>query len=166
MGDHGARLLSPLFARRLVRRDRRTGAYQLNLADDDRLVLHELLPQFTALLDEPDHPVVRRLFPPAYTDPEHADEQEEYRRLMLDDLIARHREEFELVAATADAKTLSEEQLLAWTRALNSIRLILGTYLDVTEDDERRAPQTPEESLYHWLSYLLGEAIEALDGQT
>jgi hypothetical protein len=150
----------------MIRRDRRTGAYHLNLVDDDRAVLRELVPQFTALLDDPGHPVVRRLFPPAYSDPKDAEQQEEYRRLMLEDLVERHRDEFELVASTADARTLSEDQLLAWTRAINSIRLILGTYLDVTEDDESRTPQTPEETVYRWLSYLLGEAIDALDGQT
>ena len=92
--------------------------------------------------------------------------QDEYQRLMQDDLAERHREELELVARTADAETLSEGQLLAWTRALNSIRLVLGTYLDVSEDEEPDDPEIPEVQLYRWLTYVLGEAIEALSGQT
>ena len=77
----------------------------------------------------------------------------------------RHREEFDLLASTADAEHLTEEQLLAWTRALNSLRLVLGTVLDIQEGDEERRPGSPEESLYHWLTYLQGEAIDALAGE-
>jgi len=161
VGDHGARHLSPLLPRRLVRRDRR-GGFVLNLGDDDRAMLRQLAPQFSSLLDDPEQPVLRRLFPPAYADPAHIEQQEEYRRLMQEDLVARHRDEFELLVSTANAEHLSEEELLAWTRALNSLRLVLGTFLDVQEEDERRTPSSPEESIYHWLTYLLGEAIDAL----
>lgn len=162
MGDHGARHLSPLLPRRVIRPDRQ-GGYQLNLSGDDREALRQLAPQFSAMLDDPDQPALRRLFPPAYSDSVDAEHEEEYRRLMQEDLVARHRDELELLAQTASAEHLSEEQLLAWSRALNSLRLVLGTVLDVQEDDERRGPGTPEESLYQWLTYLLGEAIEAMD---
>jgi hypothetical protein len=137
----------------------------VHLRADDREVLRQLAPQFSELLDNPDQPVLWRLFPPAYSEAAHADREEEYRRLMQEDLIARHREEFDLVAATAGEEHLSEEQLLAWTRALNTLRLVLGTILDIKEGDEDRRPETPEESLYHWLTYLQGEAIDALAGE-
>jgi Domain of unknown function (DUF2017) len=138
------------------------------MSDEDRAVLRQLVPQFTSLLDDPDQPVVKRLFPPAYSDSDDSfvEQQQEYRRLMQDDLVQRHRQEFELLVNTADAKTLTEEQLLAWAGAINSIRLILGTYLDVSEDDQSPAPETTEEAVYRWLTYVLGEAIEALSGQT
>ncbi|HEX6394414.1 MAG TPA: DUF2017 family protein [Acidimicrobiales bacterium] len=129
-------------------------------------MLRGLAPQFVELLDDPSQPVLERLFPPAYSSPEHIEQQDEYRRLMQEDLVDRHREELELLASTAGAETLTEEQLLAWTRALNSLRLVLGTYLDVSEDDDRGAPESPEEAMYQWLTYILGEAIEALSGQT
>jgi hypothetical protein len=137
----------------------------LHLRADDREVLRQLVPQFQELLDNPDQPVLWRLFPPAYSETAHAEHQEEYRRLMQEDLVARHREEFDLLAATADAEHLTEEQLLAWTRALNSVRLVLGTVLDIQEGDEDRRPDTPQQSLYHWLTYLQGEAIDALAGE-
>jgi hypothetical protein len=165
VGDHGARQLSPLFARRIIRRDRQSGGYRLDLDDDEREILRQLVPQIVTLLDQPDQPVLERLFPPAYSEDVDADKAAEYRRLMQEDLVARHRDELQLIAATADAKTLTEEQLLGWTRALNSIRLVLGTYLDVSEDDEGRAPSTLEESVYGWLSFLLGEAVDALGDQ-
>ena len=165
MGDHGARQLSPLRPRRLVRRDRR-GGYVLNLSADDREALRQLVPQIAQLLDEPDQPVLQRLFPPAYADQQDAAHQEEYRRLMQEDLVDRHRQALELVASTADASHLTEEELSAWSRALNSIRLVLGTYLDVQESEEQRAPSSAEEAIYQWLSMLLGEAIDALASTT
>jgi Domain of unknown function (DUF2017) len=166
VGDHGARPLSPLFARKLIRRDRNTGDFQLNLSAEDRSILRQLAPQFIELLADPDQPVLKRLFPPAYSGPDDAERQAEYRRLMQEDLVDRHRQELELLAAKADARSLTPEELEAWSRALNGIRLVLGTYLDVSEEDEHRLPATTEESVYRWLTYLLGEAIEALSGQT
>jgi hypothetical protein len=163
VGDHGARQLSPLFPTRLVRWDRQAGAYRLGLSDNDRQVLRELAPQFSSLLEDPSHPVVRRLFPPAYSDPSHAEHEEEYRHLMLEDLVQRHRDEFELLAETAGAETLSEDQMFAWTRAVNSIRLVIGTYLDVSDEDVIHSPKTDDEAVYQWLSYLLEEALDAMD---
>jgi hypothetical protein len=154
-----------LFAKRLFEFNRKTGQYDVNLDDGDRTIMRELVPQFTEWLNDPTHPMLYRVFPPAYSDPAHVEQQDEYRRLMQDDLVESHRGELELVVSTADAKTLTEEQLLAWSRAINSIRLIIGTYLDVSEEDEGRAPETADESAYRWLTVLLGEAIDALSRQ-
>ena len=163
MGNHGARQLSPRLPRRLVKRNR-DGSYHLNLDAGDREVLRQLIPEFRALLDEPNQPVLRRLFPPAYSEAAYSEHQDEYRRLMQEDLVARHRDELDLLVSTAEATRLSEEELLGWTRALNSLRLVLGTFLDVQEGDEGREPASAEESVYRWLTYLQGEAIEALAG--
>lgn len=110
--------------------------------------------------------MLERLFPPAYSSPLHLDKQDEYRRLMQEDLVERHKDELELLASTAGAETLNEEQLLAWSRALNSVRLVLGTYLAVSEEHDELRPESAEDALYQWLTYLLGEAIAALSGQT
>jgi hypothetical protein len=165
VGDDGARQLTPLFARRLIE-PKSGGIYKLNLDGDERDILRTLGPQFAAMLDDPTQPVLERLFPPAYSNAEHLPLQDEYRRLMQDDLVDRHRDELELLASTAGSDTLTAEQLLAWSRALNSIRLVLGTHLDVAEEDEHRSPISPDEALYQWLTYVLGEVIEALDDQT
>lgn len=150
----------------MIRWDDRAGLYRVDLEAGFRQVLRELMDQFMELLSDPGAPVMQRLFPPAYSDPAHAEMQDEYRRLMQEDLVERRRAECQVVMASADSKELTEEQLLAWSRAINGIRLALGTYLDVGEDDPPRVPQTPEESAYHWLSLLLEETIEALSRQT
>lgn len=166
MGNDGAGHLSPLFDRRPIRWDAKTGEYRVELDGGLRQVLRELMQQFMQLLEDPDAPILHRVFPPAYSNQSDVSLQDEYRRLMQEDLVTRHREECEVVLASADAKALTEEQLLAWSRAINSIRLALGTYLDVSEDDPIAVPQTAEESAYRWLSYLLEETIEALSRQT
>ena len=146
----------------MVRWDGRAEAYRLNMEEGFRTILKELMQHFLDLLGDPDAPVLHRVFPPAYSDPADVERQDEYRRLMMEDLVERRRAECQMVLDLAGEKTLSEEQLLAWSRSINGLRLVLGTFLDVSEDDEPRPPQTPEESAYHFLSYLLEEAVEAM----
>ena len=46
---------------------------------------------------------------------------------------------------------------------LNSIRLVLGTRLDVSEEDEFdfEKSHSPEQTLFVWLAMLLEEAVSA-----
>ncbi|MGC8511835.1 MAG: DUF2017 family protein [Acidimicrobiales bacterium] len=162
MGDDGARQLIPRFSSRTFKWDAKTATYRIALDDGLRKVLGELMSQLLALLDDPGAPVMQRLFPPAYNQPTDLERQEEYRRLMQDDLVERHRDECRTVIASLSGTSLGEEQMLAWVKAVNSMRLVLGTYLDVQEDDRPRKPETPEESAYLWLSFLLEESVEAL----
>lgn len=166
MGDDGARHLSPLFARRLIRWDAKAGVFRVELDGRLREVLRELMQQFLRMLDDPGAPVLQRVFPPAYSDPTHVALQDEYRRLMQDDLAERRRAEVQTVLDSVEARTLSEEQVLAWSRAVNGLRLALGTHLDVKEEEPIRVPRTAEESAYQWLSWLLEETVEALSGKT
>ena len=166
MGDDGARQLSPLFDRSTLRWDEREKVYRLNLDEAFRQILRELMQQFMDMLEDPDAPVLHRLFPPAYSDPGDVGLQDEFRRLMMEDLVERRRAECQMVLETAAEKTLTVDQLLAWTRTINSLRLALGTYLDVSEDDPPGPPESAEESAYYWLGWLLEEAVEALSRRT
>jgi hypothetical protein len=69
----------------------------------------------------PKDDVFRRLFPPAYTNDEAA--EQEYRRLVGSELDQSRSLALDTLSKTADATELSEEQLDAWVRALNDIRL-------------------------------------------
>jgi hypothetical protein len=165
VGDHGARQLSPIFDRRTLRWDDKAGVYRLNLDDGLRTILKELMEQFLDMLSDPGAPVLHRLFPPAYSDPGDIERQEEYRRLMMEDLVERRRADGQMVLDLAAEKTLSEEQLMAWSRSINGLRLVIGTYLGVSDDDELRAPQSAEESAYQFLSFLLEEAVDAMSAR-
>ena len=66
---------------------------------------------------------------------------------------------------TVENERLDQEQLHAWSRALNELRLVLGTRLDVAEDMvevEPEDPRAPAFALYGYLSWLQGEIVEAL----
>ena len=70
-----------------------------------------------------------------------------------------------MVAETAEADTLSEAELNAWLSAVGSIRLVLGTRLDVSEDmtpPDPSDPTAPEYALYELLGQLQYLMIDVL----
>ena len=150
---------------RRVRRTRK-GDFELRITAEERDLLRSLPGQLRELL-ETDDPSLQRLFPPAYLgEPER---EAEYRRLMRDELLASRQASLDVMEATIDEKRLNEDQILAWLAALNDLRLVLGTRLDVTEDmyneevdpDDARAPAL---ALYTYLGWLEEEVVAALSG--
>jgi hypothetical protein len=115
--------------------------------------------QLNAILRE-DDASLRRLFPPAYADD--PEREAEYQGLMREDLLGRRHAAHEIMARTIDADDLDGEELNAWLATLNDFRLVLGTKLDVREDD--RGDDTPEYALYRYLTYLEEVVVEALAG--
>lgn len=145
---------------------RRGGGYRVRLPTAERELLRALPGQLRELLGS-DDPSLARLFPPAYADD--ADADAEYRDLvgasLLDDKLAALR----TLERTADAEELDEEGLAAWLGALESLRLVLGTQLDVREDAGALPvapdhPDAPRWALYGWLSWLQEEVVAALAG--
>jgi hypothetical protein len=147
--------------RRPIKRTR-AGLYQLNLGPGERGLLAALAPQLRELLADPDQPGLRRLFPPAYGDDADAAHQDEYRRLMQEDLVERHGAALDVLTQTANAEELDAEQMEAWMRALNHLRLVIGTRLDVTEEDDPAAHDDPDHQVYYLLGYLQECVVEAL----
>jgi hypothetical protein len=119
-----------------------------------------------AVLTDTDDPGLRRLFPPAYSSPEHREHADEYRRLMTEDLVQRHQDSLDILERTADVDELSPEEMEAWMRSLNSLRLVLGTRLGVTEDDDVSNHMSAEFALYYFLGYLQECVVEALSGES
>jgi hypothetical protein len=145
----------------------RNGTFELRLPADERELLRSLLPQMRAVLTQEGGPdeAVERLFPVAY--PTDEDRQTEYRLLVHDELLESHLGALKVLEETAGADRLDADQLSAWMRAVNEVRLVLGTRLGVTEDgDERlldpRDPRAPSFAVYDYLTYLQGEIIDAL----
>ncbi len=159
--------------RRRVKRAR-GGGFELRIPADERELLRSVGPQLREVLvreaagaQQGEDSAVARLFPVAYPDDE--DRQTEYRLLVHDELLSSHLGALAVLEETADAERLDEDQLLAWMRALNHVRLVLGTRLDVTEEGDERPsspsdPRTPAFAVYDYLTYLQGEIIEALSG--
>src|SRR5262249_31501497 len=97
------------------------------------------------------------LFPPAYSDDPLAND--EYERLMHDDLLAERTASLDVFERTVDARKVNEEQLLAWMSSVNDIRLILGTRLDVTEEMydlpiDDTTPTANKLRIYHYVGWL------------
>ena len=145
----------------------KNGNYKIDLATDHRKLLTQLVEQLRdSLATTTDDANLRRLFPTAYNND--AKKDAEYQRLMRDELIASRLDSI----ATVDAflgddklKIISFSQLDAFCAALNSVRLVLGTLLNVGEIDDdldEDDPRHDELALYNFLSWLLDGAISAL----
>jgi len=134
----------------------------------ERDVLRTLPGQLRALLTGTDvaaNPDLRRLFPPAY--PDDPEKAAEYDGMVRDDLMAGRLSAIEVMERTIDSDKLSEDELLAWLSAINDLRLVLGTRLDVPEDlselDVRPGDLRAEGlALYAYLSIFEEDAVAAL----
>jgi Domain of unknown function (DUF2017) len=151
-------------AKRGIKRDRKAGGYLLNLPPEERALLRSLPAQFRDVL-QTDDPSLRRIFPPAYTDDD--DANDEFQRLMREELLEGKLAALAIVEQTAGADHLTGEQLEGWLGALESLRLFLGTQLDVTEETyaielDPDDPSAPALALYSYLSWLQEQAVEAL----
>ena len=125
----------------------------------------------TLLLGPNDDDRMRRLFPTAYHQQGDREMDDEYQRLMREDLVASRLVGLgvidECLGARKNSVALTEAQLLAFVQALNGVRLVLGTMLDVSEehdldeiDDDH--PLVGEYHLYAFLSWVLDWCIRAL----
>ncbi|MGW0944355.1 DUF2017 domain-containing protein [Streptomyces sp. NPDC002623] len=142
--------------------------------------------------EPPADPVLRRLFPDAYTDPEgssgpkQADEQKahsaEFRRFTENDLRAGKRENALAVVRSLDALAsesageggavlkLSPAESQQWLRALNDLRLAIGSRLEITEEDDTdllyrlpdEDPRKPMVMAYLWLGGLQETLVTTL----
>lgn len=159
--------------RRRVRRAA-DGRFELRIPADERDILRSVGPSLREILvdratsiEPGEDEAVDRLFPEAYPDDD--ERQAEFRLLAHDQLLESHLGALAVLEETVDADRLDEEQLLAWMRALNHVRLVLGVRLEISEDrDERpRSPRDPRSAafaVYDYLTYLQGEIIEVLAG--
>jgi uncharacterized protein DUF2017 len=145
--------------------ERRGDGARLRLPKEERQLLRELVANLEARLsDETGDDDLRRLFPPAYdTAP---DDEAEYRRLQRGELVDGHRQALRVVESTIERDQLTGEELDAWLKALNELRLVLGTGLDITEESymrwpDPRDPDARERALYLYLSALQEEAVAA-----
>ena len=128
----------------------------------------------------PEHgadPVRDRLFPRAYVDPTEDRAERDFQSVVHDDLVLAKTTG---LTAITDALDQGRERrgrtevmvataaLEGWIGGLNDVRLVLGTVLGVTDDDndgEGRAPVTLERAGYQWLTEVQGMLIAVLMGE-
>ncbi|MDX3576145.1 MULTISPECIES: DUF2017 domain-containing protein [unclassified Streptomyces] len=142
--------------------------------------------------EPPADPVLRRLFPDAYTDPEatpgprEADEQKahsaEFRRYTENDLRAGKRENALTVVRSLDGLAseaaaeggavlkLTPQESQQWLRALNDLRLAIGSRLEITDEEDTdllyrlpdEDPRKPMVMAYLWLGGLQETLVTTL----
>ena len=148
--------------KRAVRRAK-DGSFQLRLTDDERDLVVDLAAQLRDLLVSEESDGLERLYPPAYAnDPER---DSEYRSMVHDDLLQKRLDAVDIIERTASATSLTEDEISAWMGAINDLRLVLGTRLDVTEDQGPVSlddPRAPAFAVYQYLTHLLAEIVHAL----
>jgi hypothetical protein len=154
-----------MFGLRRISRTR-AGAFRIRLPDPEREVLAHLVGELRQVLAAgTDQPDLRRLFPTAYHDDRERDR--EYQALVRDELLDRRLAALEVVETTVEADELDEAQLSAWMAAINDVRLVLGTRLDIGADPgpvDADDPEAPAVAAYEYLGFLLQEAVDALSG--
>jgi Domain of unknown function (DUF2017) len=146
--------------------------------DGDRFTVHvsrgvrgllvELCRQSRALLEAEDpssDPAVSRLFPPAY--PDDPLQNLEYEANLGAAPRSGKLEALDVVERTANASTLTEDELLAWIGVVNDLRLVLGTRIEITEEatDEDFPTGDPRHEtyrVYQFLGFLLQELLEGI----
>jgi hypothetical protein len=140
-----------------------SGEIRLRLPEDEQALLRGIAASTRALLADGDDLALRRLFPPAYDDPEL---EQEYRELTGGQLATGRERALQHLEATVDREVLSAQDADLWLRALNDVRLVLGTRLDVTEDLDwdglsPQDPRAPELAVYAYVSWIQEQLVAA-----
>jgi hypothetical protein len=163
------------------------GKITLKLDDAEHGVLSQLFEQMVELLDEPENesgadplaqllnmggstqisedPALARLFPDGYSDDEHA--SADFRRFTEQDLRAQKASALATVRGTLanwnGKASITDQQAQDWLKALNDLRLVLGTRLEITDEVETDfEADEPGIHLYNYLTYLQGTLIDSL----
>ncbi|HZX56708.1 MAG TPA: DUF2017 family protein, partial [Ilumatobacteraceae bacterium] len=136
--------------------------YAINIGDGERQLVARLLTELSQLLmGEAGDPRLVRIFPPAYHLADDASADAEYQRLMREELVASRLAGITTVnEALRSPDPISEETMISFVQAINGLRLVLGTILDVSEDQDpddidEDDPLAGELHLYNFLSWLL-----------
>ena len=163
------------------------GKLTLKLDDAELGVLSQLFEQMAELLEHPESesgadplakmlnmsgstqisedPALARLFPDGYSDDEHA--SADFRRFTEQDLRAQ---KLAALATVRDSlsdwtskSSITAQQAQDWLKALNDLRLVLGTRLEITDDVDRdNEIDDPGMHLYNYLTYLQGTLIDSI----
>ena len=137
----------------------------------------------------PADPALARLFPDAYTDPDPGDAgndidavaaSAEFRRFTEHDLRSRKRDDAQALIDSLEALApegrrratlhLRPDECRHWLGALNDLRLVIASRLDITVDEDfdelielpDSDPRSPLVMTYGWLTMLQDTLIEAM----
>lgn len=142
---------------------RRDGRFRVRWSEDERVLVRLSIERLDSVL-ESGHEALTRLTPPAYGEDEQL--STEFAAVARYQLTDSRRGAYETVKAALDRPILEEAELHALLRSINDVRLVMGTQLDVSEDEHwLPAPDSEhfaDARTYYLLSGLLGDVVWAL----
>ncbi len=140
------------------------GGYRLLCGQAERDVIVGICTDLRQMLQkDAETRLTWRLFPAAYTND--ADQERFYQQMTRGGLVDSRIEALKRVEQTAHDEILSADDLEQWMAAINSVRLTLGTALEITNDTIKVDPDDPNIdswAIYEFLSYLLMSIVHSL----
>lgn len=144
--------------------------FRVRLRRGERSLLRRVIAEQQQRLVE-DGPALTPLFPPGYGDgdAQSAERSAEFASLTRDDLSAGRSSALDRVQSSLEERVIDADTLAAWMRTLNDVRLVMGTELEI--DDDEQTPPPPWDSTFPaWRTYavlgnLVHEAVLALRTQ-
>jgi hypothetical protein len=139
------------------------GAVKVRVEDGLRTLVGSLTDQLREVLLVDDTDELRRLYPTAY--PDDAELQAEFDGIVHDQLLMSRLDAIDVVEATLNHDELTVDQADAWLTTINQIRLVLGTRLDVGEEDDpvidEDDERAPAQMIYQVMSHVLEDLTVA-----
>ena len=137
------------------------GDFLVELDPSARDLLEHMCTELEALLVT-DSPLLVRLFPPPYGDDD--ERNQGFAALAVPELMEHRLEGLATLRRTVRAERVTEDELMVWMRAVNDMRLVLGTMLEVDDDSRSEIPEGMEDTMavYEFLGYLLEMTVQAL----
>lgn len=137
----------------------------VNLGTRERQVLRAVCEDLLGALEDPEaQPLLRRVYPVAHVDDAAIDAA--YQEMVHSDLVASRRMAMERVVATVEDDELDRQTLDTWMIGLNTVRLVLGTRLDVGEGPQPELePDDPDlvaMAVYEFLGGIVETIVRSL----
>jgi len=137
----------------------------VNLGQRERQVLQAVCEDLLGALDEPEaQPLLRRVYPVAHVDDAEIDRA--YQEMVHSDLVSSRRTALERIIATVEDDEINRETLDTWMIGLNTVRLVLGTRLDVDEGPQPELePDDPDlvaMAVYEFLGGIIETIVRSL----
>ncbi len=140
----------------------KAGQISVRLDETMRALIKQVAEELREVLLVEDPELTRRLYPTAYPDDDALEDG--YQEVVHDQLLMQRLDGIDQLQASIDDEEISLDTADAWMNTINQIRLVLGTKLDVGEeqvDIDQDDPESTSYVIYQVLSHILEELTSA-----
>jgi len=140
----------------------KAGQISVRLDETMRALIKQVAEELREVLLVEDPELTRRLYPTAYPDDDELEDG--YQQVVHDQLLMQRLDGVDQLQASIDDEEISLDTADAWMSTINQIRLVLGTKLDVGEqqvDIDQDDPESTSYVIYQVLSHILEELTSA-----